>query len=266
MSSSLLGSVLVLFFIFVPSQLQTTTPTQNSDPQAIALAAKAIAALSGGTPITDVTLTGTVTRTAGADVETGSVTMKALGTVNSRIDLSTTAGTRSEIRTNASGSPQGAWIGLDGTSHAMAYHNCMTDAVWFFPVFSILSQAASANTLASYIGQETRNGASVQHLHFTQPFSAANDPNGFLTSLTGEDIYLDATSFLPVAVIFNTHADNDALTNFTVEVDFSNYQASGSSQAPMEIQELLNNSPLLNIAIQTVTLNSGLTTSIFAIQ
>lgn len=256
----------VLFLAVQVAFPQSTTTVAVSDPQAIALAAKALAALTGSTSITDVTLSGTVTRTAGSDVETGSVTLKALGTGNSRMDLNTTAGTRSEIRTNAGGFPQGVWIGLDGTSNTMAGHNLMTDPVWFFPVFSILSQASSTNVLSTYVGQETRNGESVQHLRFTQPFSAANDPSGILTSLTAEDLYLDATSFLPVAVLFDTHADQDELTNITVEIDFSNYQSSGAASVPGRIRKLLNNSLSLDITIQSATLNSGLSQSAFSVQ
>jgi hypothetical protein len=246
---------------------QTATPTPpTSDPQAIALATKALSALTGTVQASDVTLTGTATRTAGSDVETGAVTLKALGTGNSRMDLSTSAGARSEIRTNANGLPQASWIGFDGASHAMAGHNCLTDAVWFFPAFSILSQAANANVLATYVGQETRNGESVQHLRFTQPLSATADPSGFLTSLTAEDLYLDANSFLPIAILFNTHADSNAGVNIAVEIDFSNYQSTGGAPVPLRIQQLINNSLFLDITVQSVTLNSGLTQSTFSTQ
>ena len=62
-----------------------------SDPQALAYASQAIAALSGGTAITDVTLTGNATYTAGDD-ETGPATLMAVGTGESRMDLSLPTG------------------------------------------------------------------------------------------------------------------------------------------------------------------------------
>jgi hypothetical protein len=267
MSSSLLGPILaVLFLTFAPAPSQTAATAPASDPQAIALATKALAALTGTVQINDVTLTGTATRTAGSDIETGTITLKALGTTNSRMDFAGSNGSRSEIRTNASGFPQGTWVGPNGAPHAMAGHNCITDAVWFFPAFSILSQASSTKVVATYVGEETRSGESVQHLRLTQPTSATVDPNGLLTSLTIEDVYLDATSFLPVAVLFNTHPDNDAGTNIAVEIDFSDYQSTTGGQAPMQVRELLNNSLFLNITIQSATLNSGLTLSTFSAQ
>jgi hypothetical protein len=255
-------SVLVLAISAVFPQTSTSPTTSN--PQAVSLAAQALAALTGIVQISDVTLTGTATRTAGSDVETGTITLKALGTTNSRMDLVESGGTRSEIRTAASGFPQGTWIGLDGTSHTMAGHNLMTDAVWFFPAFSIVSQAASTNVVATYVDAETRNGVSVQHLRFAQPPSVTGDPTGLLTSLTAEDVYLDASSLLPVAILFNTHPDNNAASNIAVEIDFSNYQASSGVEVAQRIQELLNNNLFLDITVQSVALNSGLTTATFA--
>lgn len=247
---------------------QTATPTPpTSDPQAIALATKALVALTGNVQVSDVTLTGTATRTAGSDIETGTVTLKALGTTNSRMDLATSGGTRSEIRSAANGTAQGSWVGLDGTSHAMAYHNCTTDPVWFFPAFSILSQASSTNVVATYVGQETRGASSVQHLRFvTQAPNLPSAANAFVSFLTAEDVYLDATSLLPVAILFNTHADNNALTNIAVEVDLSNYQMVNGVTIPFAVQELLNGTLFLDITIQSATLNSGLSQSTFAIQ
>jgi hypothetical protein len=57
------------------------------NPQAVALATQALAALTGTTPVSEIPLTGTATRTAGSDIESGSITLKALGNPDSRFDL-----------------------------------------------------------------------------------------------------------------------------------------------------------------------------------
>jgi hypothetical protein len=243
---------------------QTTTQPATSDPQAVALAAKALAALTGGKPITDVTLTGTATRTAGSDVETGAITLKALGSTNSRMDFSGSGGTRIEVRNSSSGVPQGSWIGTDGVSHAMVSHNCLTDAVWFFPAFSVLSQIASTNVIATYVGQETRNGASVQHIRFTtHPPNVPSAAIAFVSSLTTEDVYLDSTSLLPVAIAFNSHADSDAAVQIATEVDFTGYRPMSGVAVPSKIQELLNGGLYLDISVESADLNSGLSNSVF---
>ena len=57
---------------------QQTPPTTS--PSGATLAAQSIAAMTGGTAVSDVTLTGTVTWFAGSDTETGTATFLAKGT------------------------------------------------------------------------------------------------------------------------------------------------------------------------------------------
>lgn len=241
----------------------TQAPSPASDPQAITLATKALVALTGGATITDVTLTGTTTRIAGSDVGSGPVTLKALGTGESRLDLNLSNGTRSEVRNLANG-PGGSWAGPDGIAHAMANHNSLTDAAWFFPALSVLSQASNPSILASYVGQETRSSVAVQHLRFVTQVSNAVDPSGLIQRLSTEDVYLSASSYLPVALVLNTHPDADLNTNIPVEVDFSNYQAVGGVTIPYHIQKFLNGTLFLDITVQSAVLNSGLSSSTFS--
>src|ERR1700732_830043 len=75
------------------------------NPQAVALTTQAMAALTGTTQVNDVTLTGTANLTVGPDTDSGRVTLKALGTTDSRLDLTFSDGTRSEIRISTDGAP-----------------------------------------------------------------------------------------------------------------------------------------------------------------
>src|ERR1700736_6784489 len=129
----------------------TKTQTSVSDPQAVLYASQSIAALVGSAAISDVTLTGNVTWTAGSATENGTATFIASGKGESRMDLSLSSGTRTEIRDASTGSPMGKWVSQDGTSGKFAFHNCQTDPVWFFPVLSSL--AAGPNVVLSYVGQ-----------------------------------------------------------------------------------------------------------------
>jgi hypothetical protein len=262
---------LLAFLLLIPQLVQSvfgqqaTSQTPASDPQAVALAAQALAAL-GNAQVNDATLSGTVTRTVGPDVETGTLTLKARASVQSRIDLNLQDGTVSEIRTTASdGSPAGSWIS-NGTAHPMASHNCLTDAAWFFPRLSVLNiQALTSNSILKYVGQEMRGGRSVQHLaYFVQP------PGGNLRDLaqhlTTEDIYLDGSSLLVVAITYNEHPDNNALVDIPVELDFSDYRLVNGIQIPFHIQKTFNGNLLLDISVQSAVLNSGLTNSDFSAQ
>lgn len=131
-------SVLSLLLSSLPVLCQGQPP--QSDAQAVALATQAIAALTGSTVVGDVTLTGNATWIAGSDVETGPVTLLAKGTGESRVDLTLSGGTRTEIRNDIAGPfPQGAFIDNGGGQQPRAMHNCWTSASWFFPALSLLS-------------------------------------------------------------------------------------------------------------------------------
>jgi hypothetical protein len=254
---------LVAFFLMTPVAFsQTSVVPTASSPQAVTLATQAIAALKGTAQIIDVTLTGTGTRTAGSDSESGSISLKALGSQQARLDLVVAGGTRSEIRNlDSNGNPQGYWIGLDGSVHSMVNHNCLTDAAWFFPTLTVLSQLSNPNVIATYIGQETKDQVAVQHLRFVVQ---NGDPTGLSQQLSSEDIYLDASTYLPVALAFNVHPDDNAVGNIAVEIDFSNYKTVNGVQVPFHIQRLLNGSVLFDLTVQNATLNSGLTVAAFS--
>lgn len=274
MSRISIMTFLVLGLFVTASSSQTTQTATTSSPQAVTLATSAMAALAGSASVSDATLTGTATRTAGSDVETGNITLMAYGNSYSSMSLATSDGTFSEIRNlDSYGNPQGFWSIPGGTYQAMVNHNCLTDAAWFFPVLTVLSQVSNPSVTATYVGQETRNNEAVQHLRFTTQLpSVATSTNmsasaiAFVTSLTAEDVYLDSTSLLPVAILFNAHPDNNAAANIAVEIDFSNYQSTAGAQVPFRIQELLNNSLFLDVTIQSVSLNSGLSAANFSAQ
>jgi hypothetical protein len=263
---------LVLLFCFIcisfpilAKQSGAPSTAVTTDPQAVALAVQALAAISGSAKVTDITLTGTATRTAGSDVENGNFTLKALGTDESRLDLNLVAGLSSEIRNVASGAPQGFLISPSAVESNMAQHNCLTSAAWFFPGLSILSQTADPAVAVTFVGQETKLDTVVNHIRFKiQSASLSASDNARLAQLSQTDFYLNSSSNLPVAMVFNAHPDSDAVTNINVEVDFTNYQTVNGVQVPFRIQKFVNGTLFLDLTVQNAVLNSGLTSSAFA--
>jgi hypothetical protein len=259
MARFVFGVPLILLFAALVS---AQNPPQ-SDPQAVSFASQSIAVLTGGNPIKDVTLTGTVTWSGGATPEMGTATLLASSTSESRMTLGLSNGTRTEIRDASTGVAQGQWIAPNGASGLFAFQNCATDAVWFFPALGSL--AAGPGVVLTYIGEETRNGANVQHVqsYIYQPKQPGVNPSS--QQLSTMDFYLDATSLLPVAIVFNTHPDNNANSNLPTEVDFLSYQTFSGSAVPTHIQRSLQGNVLVDITISSASFNTGLPLSDFAI-
>jgi hypothetical protein len=253
--------LIVLYAGFITlSTLLSAQSAPTSSPQALAYAAQSVAVLTGGTSISDITLTGNVTWNG---TDTGSASLKALGTGESRIDLALPSGTRTEIRDAETGTAIGQWINPNNTSGALAFQNCQTDAVWFFPALGSL--AAGSNVVLSYIGQETRNGTAVQHIqsYVYQPNAMTIGPTQ--QQLSTMDFYLDATTLLPSAIAFNAHPDNNASANLSVDVVFSNYQNINGVAVPMHIQKYQQGNLLVDVVVTSEAFNTGLSLSSFTI-
>ena len=265
--SRLVLSVSISFLLSVSLAAQEAA---TSSPQALALLQKSLATLTGGQSITDITLSGTARRIAGSDDESGTAVLKALATGESRIDLVFPSGVRTEVRAFPASGPSGSWVGPDGITHVISQHNLWTDSSWFFPVFTLSRLLSDSAYILSYVGHETRNGQAVEHLTTYRQFQAVGAPPGWhptpLQRLTAMDIYLDSVTLLPSAILLNTHPDRNQALDIPVEIRFSSYQQTSGLTLPLHIQQHFNNALALDIQINNVSLNTGLSTSAFTVQ
>jgi len=224
-----------------------------------------MAALTGGASISDVSLNANVISIWGTDYETGSGTFTGQGTSQSRVDVSLTDGTRSEVRNLTNGVPKGAWSVSAAPPTAYSNHNCWTEAAWFFPALTSLSQFANPSFVFRYIGPEQHAGIAVQHIQVFQ--LNAQDKTGTIQRLTTTDFYLDARSSLPVALAFKNHADNDVNTDLPVEIRFANYQQPTKGVlVPYHFQKLLNGTVIQDVTVTGATFNTGVQSATFSLQ
>jgi hypothetical protein len=249
----------VLPFIFAISACaQEQAPV--SDPLAISLAQRSVLALTGGAAVTDVTLTADVISVFGSDNKSGTGVFQAKGAGESRVDLSLEAGTRSDVRNTAGG----AWSRDGGSATAYAGHNSLTDAVWFFPALSCLTQTANPNFTFKYMGQEQHGLVNTQHIRVFH--IASQDPAGLVQRLSAMDFYLDSGSLLPLAVAFKRHPEDDLNVDIAIETRFASYQLVSGVQVPFYFQQILNGSVVLDVKVRNADLNVGLLDSLFTLQ
>jgi len=257
----------ILAILLSSTLLFPQAPPPQNDPQAVALAQQAVAALTNGVAVSDVTLKGNARWIAGSDNETGTATFLAKGTSASRMDLNLSGGNRTEIRNDSTDSPQGETITTDGTTVPWGQHNCWVNASWFFPALSILAATSDPSVIFSFVGTENHGGGSVQHIRvYRYVPSKSGAITTLIHALSSEDIYLDSTSLIPVAFRFNSHPDDDEDTNILVEIAFHNYQQINGVRLPMRVQKLINGGLALDVTVTSIVLNSGLTNAQFALQ
>lgn len=259
-------AVAVVFLVFLATALSAFAQNGQppaSDPMAVSLAQQSAAALTGGVPVIDVTLNANVISIWGSDYETGTGTFAAKGKGESRVDLNLSNGTRSDVRNQVNGLPAGAWSQNGAPATAYAQFNCWTDAAWFFPAVSSLTQTANPNYIFKYIGQEQHGGMSVQHIRVF--LIMQNDTTGVFQRLSAMDFFLDVTTNLPDAMATFTHPDNGTGTNIPVEVRFAAYQRVNGVMVPFRFQQMFDGGVVLDAKVTNAAINTGLLDTLFTL-
>jgi hypothetical protein len=222
------------------------------------IATKSLDALTNGVTVNDVILSGTATTTASPDTQTGSAILMANRSNSSRIELNLNNDKRTEVRNTTAGIPSGSWNVNDGPSKALSQHNDWTDASWFFPALTSLTDP---NAVLTYIGQEQLRGMAVYHLRSYRP-----NVTKFAEQLSQMDFYVDTASYLPTAITFSTHPDDNASLDIPVEIVYSDYQPFNGVLVPIHVQRYLQGSLTLDVIVTSVTINSGLSNTEFAVR
>jgi hypothetical protein len=116
-----------------------------------------------------------------------------------------------------------------------------------------------------YVGLETRNDRSVQHIQ-SYKHVASKIPREavFTKKMSTVDYYLDAPTLVPLSIAFTAHPDNEPSTNIAVEVEFSDYQLAKGVLVPFHITKLWQGNPLLDFTVTRVAINSALSDSLFS--
>lgn len=255
----------ILTIVFLASTAFAQTPTATSDAKAITLATNSLAAMTGGTQVADITLKAKITSIAGSDDETGTGTFYAKGNDKSLLSISTDREHWSELRVSTNGVPSCKGKNADAAVVDFAEHNALTDAVWFSPVLSALTDTSDPAYVFSYLGQEQKNGLTVEHLRVSHKVTGDLD-KGTLFRLSAMDFYLDASSLLPLAVDFKVHPNDNLNIDISEEILFANYQVVSGIQIPFHIARLLNGTVTLDAIVTSVLVNSGLPDAQFTLQ
>lgn len=249
-----------------PKIAKLQPPAPERDAAAIALAQKALAALGPAVGAVRLEGAGQWTRNSGAHA--GQVVLEALGTQRSRVDAEDAAGGGSRVETfglDGHGRASGRWQGPDGIAHHHATHNEFVPAVWFFPALSPLAQIADPHASITYVGPGTLDGKAVEHLRFSRAaFAGTPAALKLEASLSQVEIYLDASSFLPVALTYNVHPDKGLRVNLPITVTFGDYrQAPNGGMVPYHLERHIAGSLDLSFDLQQINFAPGLAAAAF---
>lgn len=233
----------------------------QTNPNATSLAISSVRAMTNGVHISDATLQATVTRTLGSETTSGPATLVALATHASRVNMTLEGSTSSETRSIIGIVPSGRYKNSKGESKKHASHNLWSDPVWFFPPLSMLASVSEPTVEFQFIGTEELNGQTVHHIRVQRRINAPDRIVASVLKLSAMDYYLDASSYLPVQSVYQSHPEHSTATNIQHTVKFSSYESREGISYPAVIEEYINGSLVLRIEVTSISLNHHLSSS-----
>jgi hypothetical protein len=244
-------SILALISFFSISCLvgqQSATPTS--------VLASALSGMGGAT-IQAISLTGTAESYAGSSNDTGTFIGSCSTSGSSQLSLQMSGGSLTESRQATNGVPSGNWVDSSGNQHAMVQHNLYTSSSWFCPVIALSQLVSSSNLNIQFIGEEQKNGATLEHFTSTQLQTNTGAAYTLATHLSQMDIYLNPQTQMPVVFDFTIHPDSDAGTDIPVEIQFSNYTKVNGVWIPFTVQKYINSALVLTLQVQSASIGSA---------
>lgn len=256
-------------FLFLTSHSHSQTATQSAaaqaspspqrDPQAVALVQQAVKAMGGSAP-SDSTAAGTINLVAGSQNENGTITILTKGSAETSEQINLPSGQRGVIFSSGLASES-----TPSNSGQVVMQLAVTDQCVDFPLPFLVAALANSDQSFLYVGQDSLNGAAVQHLQTSNSF-ASRPALSRLAPFSTMDLWFDAASGLPLKITYTRRAGGGTIPGIPVEVSFSNYANFGGVLYPMQIQKSYNGTPWQTITIQSVTFNTGLTDAQFQVQ
>jgi hypothetical protein len=249
-------AVSILFGTVIQAQQAPAPVIPTRDPTAIALLQESVAAMATSAPL-DSSATGNITVVEGSTSENGSISIQTRGTGETAEIINLSEEQRSVIYSYGDAKE------VNGTASVnLPLELILVDQSADFPLPLLSGILDNTDETFRYIGQETLNGTTVQHIQVWNSF--ASQPRlQKLAPLSMRDIWFDSASHLPVKVAYSRRAGRGAVPAIPVEIDFSGYKNVDGVFYPFQINKSYNGTPWQTITIQNVSFNTGLTDSQF---
>ena len=240
------------------SQTPTTiTSAPQRDPQAVALLQKSVSVM--GVPPSDSTATGSVTTVAGSLTQQGTVT------------ILTRSSTKTSIQFQM---PNNPWTVVFNSGQANKIETSQTTVYplelasssqcLYFPLPFLSGILNNADYSVQYIGQESLGSATANHIVVQNTFNS-NPTYQFLSPFTVAEIWIDASSALPVKIGVIRREGGGSTPKIPISVSYSNFQTVSGVRYPFTIQESINGTVWATTTLQSVVFNSGLTDNNFPV-
>ena len=237
----------------------------TQDPQAVAVAQAAFAAMGGAQAIAgyqDSQATGIVTLSPGGNPPVSyPITMKSKGLRETRVELQMPKGTNVRIVNQG----QGAILRPDGSVKTLYSNNTFYEHVNHVPLLSVLAEYANGNVNLIYKGVAQVQGQSedVIEVDFVPNLDPVQGPQ--FASMSRTLYFVNQATRLVDKMQSTPFYEGDMKNTFTEEVFLTNYQSVNGLLVPFRQTVFIDGKLDSDITFTSVNLNVGLSDSEFAL-
>ena len=248
------GAVIAAAQTSVTSTSTTAPSAITKDPQAIALAAKAIAAMGGVqaiATITDSRASGTFA-IASDSASPYPIMLETQGTQKVRTTLTRPNGANIRILNGG----VAAVIHADGSVRTLDANNTMAQRVDHIPVLSLISEYQNGNI-------EVTSGPVPNSFAVTLiPTTAIGD---YYRGLTKTIFTVDPNSGLIISMQLTAHGEGSLKDTYPVQIVYANYQAVNGVMVPFHQTTYENGTMTTDLVLNSVAFNVGVPDSDFTL-
>lgn len=259
MRFSRLFYTLFISCLLAVSPLAQTAPAANKvDPQAASILASSFKVM-GGANLAGILSTQSTAQVTFPDGTTATATLLTQGNQQFRVETDGSDGTSVFVLNPKYAASQGA----SGTIDRMSPLSVPPAAMTQIPLLTIMSQLSAPGMKITYVGQETANGTTVDHIRMQRPL----DPKIGLGSYGAPfDIYIDVKSMLPVQITFPQRAPSNLRVIARMTVQYSNYKAASGILIPYTVRYSVGKTLIKQEAITQFAVNVAASNSDFELR
>jgi hypothetical protein len=227
--------------------------------QASAVLQKAVVVM-GNLPA-DSTASGSITMIDGSSDNSGTIDITTRGTdqTSELITVSNGVSKATYSRGSASDTQH-----LSTKSHFSLELAATTQSAVF--VLPLLTNVLSSSDFSvEYIDLEDINGRDSHHIRVKNTYASQPDLT-YLSEFTTRDIWIDATTYLPIKMSYESRDGGGAAPRTSIDVLYSDYKSVNGVLYPFTIEKYRNGTRWTVVSISKVLFNSGLADSSFNLQ
>jgi hypothetical protein len=220
--------------------------------------------MTKGNIVNDIAFQFTGAQSVGPDTATATGAFYGRVDGNTRLDFDAGSGMKTECHLITDGRRELYRRDAAGTVTKGALHAAWISNMWLAPPLALSRVLQDPEYKFVYGGRQSWNGQPVEQITiFIDESSEKPDSETLIEKLSSVELFLDATTLLPVRVTYNVYSDKTFSQSLPLELQFNNYSPDGGVLFAHKIAAFFNYGPWRLYQISALQINAGIADATF---